>query len=813
MPKIEVNENLFFNLLGKKYDWDTFEKKLTFAKAELDEKPNENEPEDERTIKIELNDTNRPDLWAAGGLARCLREHEGAKHSDYSKFLSSKGNLKDSGNRLAIVDSNLKNIRPFMVAFVISGKPIDNAMLIDIMQTQEKLAWNFGRKRKSLSMGVYRAANLKWPVHFVADDPDSVSFVPLQDTKKQTLREIIENHPKGKEYGWILKDFDKYPVLHDDSGEIMSMSPIINSATLGQIEVGDKDLMVELTGDNMENLMLAANIVACDFYDAGFEILPIKVHHEYETGFGKDVVIPYYFQSTTNAHLSAINKKLGVDLTKAEVLKALELMGNKVESKDIPTEKENENFVKANKTDVLFTVIPAPYRNDFLHEVDVIEDVMIGRGLDTFEPEAPNDFTIGRLLPITNYSRKVKNIMAGLGYQEMIFNYLGSKKSYIDNMGIDGKNVIEIANPMSENYQFVRPSIIASLFEAESQSANAVYPHKIFEVGKVAFIDPSENTGTKTIQSLGFLTASNNANFNDAASEVSTLLYYLDHKYEVKETEDPRFILGRQAGILVNGKQVGIFGEIHPQILENWQVGVPCVAGEINLEDLMENEPKEHSDLSKSSQKAGSSEKNQKSENQSQSQPTKSEQSVKSEKSAQKTEPKNEGPKLAENQVEHFNKYIELKVAKVVDIKCNPEGEKLYIETLDDGSGIPRTIQSGLRPYLREDEILGKNVIIAANLAPRKMRGVESRGMLLAADYVEDGKEKVELLTAPWAAPGTQVVLEGCEPCEKPAKIDFDKFAKVEYKIENYSAIVAGKKIFADGKAITTEKTKDGEIS
>lgn len=813
MPKIEVNENLFFNLLGKKYDWDTFEKKLTFAKAELDEKPNENEPEDERTIKIELNDTNRPDLWAAGGLARCLREHEGAKHSDYSKFLSSKGNLKDSGNRLAIVDSNLKNIRPFMVAFVISGKPIDNAMLIDIMQTQEKLAWNFGRKRKSLSMGVYRAANLKWPVHFVADDPDSVSFVPLQDTKKQTLREIVENHPKGKEYGWILKDFDKYPVLHDDSGEIMSMSPIINSATLGQIEVGDKDLMVELTGDNMENLMLAANIVACDFYDAGFEILPVKVHHEYETGFGKDVVIPYYFQSTTNAHLSAINKKLGVDLTKAEVLKALELMGNKVESKDIPTEKENENFVKANKTDVLFTIIPAPYRNDFLHEVDVIEDVMIGRGLDTFEPEAPNDFTIGRLLPITNYSRKVKNIMAGLGYQEMIFNYLGSKKSYIDNMGIDGKNVIEIANPMSENYQFVRPSIIASLFEAESQSANAVYPHKIFEVGKVAFIDPSENTGTKTIQSLGFLTASNNANFNDAASEVSTLLYYLDHKYEVKETEDPRFILGRQAGILVNGKQVGIFGEIHPQILENWQVGVPCVAGEINLEEVMENEPKEHSDLSKSSQKAGSSEKNRKSENQSQNQPTKSEQSVKSEKSAQKTESKNEGPKLAENQVEHFNKYIELKVAKVVDIKCNPEGEKLYIETLDDGSGIPRTIQSGLRPYLREDEILGKNVIIAANLAPRKMRGVESRGMLLAADYVEDGKEKVELLTAPWAATGTQVVLEGCEPCEKPAKIDFDKFAKVEYKIENYSAIVAGKKIFADGKAITTEKTKDGEIS
>ena len=60
MPKIEVNEKLFFNLLGTKYDWDTFEKKLTFAKAELDEKPDESALENERVIKIELNDTNRP---------------------------------------------------------------------------------------------------------------------------------------------------------------------------------------------------------------------------------------------------------------------------------------------------------------------------------------------------------------------------------------------------------------------------------------------------------------------------------------------------------------------------------------------------------------------------------------------------------------------------------------------------------------------------------------------------------------------------------------------------------------------------------
>ena len=190
-------------------------------------------------------------------------------------------------------------------------------------------------------------------------------------------------------------------------------------------------------------------------------------------------------------------------------------------------------------------------------------------------------------MPLTLFSRKAKNVMVGLGYQEMIFNYLGSKKDYIERMNIDDSEIIEVANPMSENYQFVRPSIIASLLRAEAGSANAIFPHKIFEIGKVAFLDDKENTGTKTIQSLGFMTAAGNANFNSAASEVSSLLYFLDHEYKVEECEDPRFIPGRQAAVMVNGKKVGVFGEVHPQVLENWSITVPCVAGEFNLEELM----------------------------------------------------------------------------------------------------------------------------------------------------------------------------------------------------------------------------------
>ncbi len=776
MPKIEVNEQLFFKLLEKKYNYDELEKVLTYAKAELDEKPDTSKPESERVIKIELNDTNRPDLWSTNGVARQLRLHRGGKTVDYSKFLSTKENIKDCGNRIVTVDPELKDIRPFMVAFVINGKPIDDPMLKDIIQTQEKLAWNFGRKRKSISMGVYRVEEIKFPVHYKAVDPDTTSFVPLQFEKPLTCRQILTEHPKGKDFGWIIKDFKKFPILTDDKNEIMSMAPVINSATLGAVQVGDKGLMVELTGDNMENLMLAANIVACDFADVGYEIEPIMVKHPYATCFGRDVVAPFYFQPTTKATLKHINKLLGTNFDDATVLDALTRMGSKVVSKKIADD------------DFEYTLSPAPYRNDFLHEVDIIEDVMIGTKLETYEPAKPNDFTIGRLLPITYYSRKAKTLMIGLGYQEMIFNYVGSRKDYIENMNIDPTHVIEIANPMSENYQFVRSDILSSLLRAESKSANAIYPHKIFEIGKVAYLCPEENTGTRTRQCLGFLSAESNANYNTAASEVASVLYFLDHKYEVKESNDPRFIPGRQAAVIIKGKQIGVFGEIHPQVLENWAITVPCFGGELDLEELLAATPDPHS------KKA---EKTEQKKEESKSTPAK----------------KSEGPKFADDQVAYFNEHIELKVAVIKSVECNPQGDRLYIEHMDDGSGEDRIIQSGLRPYLKEEDLLGQHVIIASNLAPRKMKGVESRGMLLAADYTEDGKEKVELLTAPWAAAGTPVILEGADTSfQKPAKIDIDKFCKVEMKIKDFTAQIDGTKLTADGKPLTTTKSNDCEI-
>lgn len=185
-------------------------------------------------------------------------------------------------------------------------------------------------------------------------------------------------------------------------------------------------------------------------------------------------------------------------------------------------------------------------------------------------------------------------------------------------------------------------------------------------------------------------------------------------------------------------------------------------------------------------------------------------------KKEKKQEKKAEPAVLPEaEQPAHFAKNIQFKVAKIVKVDRNPDSDKLYVEHLDDGSGTDRVIQSGLVPYLKEEDLLGKHVIIADNLAPRKMRGIESRGMLLAADYTdESGKECVELITAPWAEPGTKVVLEGDDVnAEKPAEIQADVFFQIEIKVCNRTVQIGGKNLTAAGKALSTEKTVNGPVS
>ena len=565
MPKIDAPEKLFFKLLGKEMTDEELIDIFPVAKAELDGHDKEN-----RVLKIELNDTNRPDLWSPAGVARALSTYESGE-IPYYDFFSTKDDEKDSEGRMVIDHESAIGIRDYSIGFACRGVEVDDDLLANLIQSQEKLCFNFGRKRKTIAMGIYRSNLINYPVHYAAVDPDTTAFVPLGMDEKLSLREICQKHPKGKEYGYIVSSYDKFPYLYDDKGETLSFPPVINSARIGAVEVGDSEFFIEVSGPILNDLLLAVNILACDLSDMGFEILPVKVRFNQDTPYGREITVPYYFQEPQRASLSTIRKTLGLDLSREECVKALARMG----------------VYAVSDEDYVYIECPE-YRNDFLHEVDVAEDVMIGHGLNLFTPVMPTDFTVGRLSPVEEFSRKVKDIMTGLGFQEMMYNYLGSRREYIDNMHISDEKAVFIANPMSENYEVIRPSILPCLLESERVSGHAVYPHLIFECGKVTVKDESDNSGTHTGNSVGFFASDLQMGYNNAASYIQTLMYFLRKEYSLAPVEDdPRFIPGRAAYVMYKGEKAGIFGETHPQVLESWGCTMPSVMAELDMDILL----------------------------------------------------------------------------------------------------------------------------------------------------------------------------------------------------------------------------------
>jgi methionyl-tRNA synthetase len=163
-------------------------------------------------------------------------------------------------------------------------------------------------------------------------------------------------------------------------------------------------------------------------------------------------------------------------------------------------------------------------------------------------------------------------------------------------------------------------------------------------------------------------------------------------------------------------------------------------------------------------------------------------------------------------------KRVELRVAKITKVEQHPEADKLYIETLDDGSGEDRTIVSGLVPYYSVEQLTGKHIILVANLKAAKLRGVKSHGMLLAASRKDGDEEVVSVIEAPWAQPGTRILVE--DPSEttdrgeggETTQIDIDTFFDIPLKAEGGLVMVGTKNLIADGRVLESPVVPDGSI-
>ncbi len=433
-----------------------------------------------------------------------------------------------------------------------------------MIQLQEKVSTTFGRNRKEIAIGVYDLNRIKPPIKFTTVKPDGIRFIPLEFRRELTPRQILKEHPKGREFGHLLEGLPEYPMFIDSAGEVLSIPPIINSEYTGKVAKETKDVFIECSGFSLRFLIPALNVMVTALSDRGGEIETVKVVYP-----GRILETPELEPKKFELDLDYLNRVSGLNLSMERVCRFL-----------------NQARYEAKPSGKRIKLLYPAYRQDIMHQRDVIEDVLISYGYNKIEPVIPKLATIGNQKSVEVFSNKVSDIMAGLGLQETLSYILTNKRNLFEKMNLREGSVVEIENIVSANWSVFRTWLLPSLLEFLSRNKHVEYPQRIFEIGDVVNLDNREETKTKDTRKLAVTLTDNSIGYEDISSMLDSLLRGLGIKYTLNRIEHTSFIKGRVAGIFFKGRKIGLVGEINPLVLEKWDLEKPTVGLELDLSAL-----------------------------------------------------------------------------------------------------------------------------------------------------------------------------------------------------------------------------------
>ena len=543
MPTITLNKEVFEQLVGEKLPLEELKDRISMLGTDLESIEN-------NEIKVEIF-PNRPDLLSEQGFARAFSSFIGVK-TGLRKY-----DVKESGEKL-IVETSVKEIRPFTACAIVKNLKLDEEKIEQVIQIQEKLHVTYGRNRKKCAIGVYPLEKIKFPIRYKADSPDKIKFQPLEAASKMTAQNILEEHKAGKEFAHLLEGKEKYPFFIDANDNILSMPPIINSDDTGRVTEDTTELFVECSGFDFEVLHKCLNMIVTALGDMDGEIYSMTLEYE-----GGNKITPDLKPSKMRLDLEYLNKRLGLELNESEAEKLLERMGFSYEDGNV--------------------LIPA-YRTDILHQIDLAEDLAIAYGYENFTEEIPNVSTIGEEDQFSVFSRKIREALVSLKLIEAK-NYLLITSEDLNEKMLLENELIPLQNALGEHNN-LRNSIIPSLLKNLTDNQHHEYPQNIFEIGRAFVKDDKEETNIKETEKLGLCLCHDKTDFTEVKQALDSLINSLGLEVIVKETEHHSYINGRVGEIIVNDVSLGVIGELHPQVLTNWDLMVPVVCIELDLDKL-----------------------------------------------------------------------------------------------------------------------------------------------------------------------------------------------------------------------------------
>ncbi len=542
MPTITCSLKDLQNLVRRQLPESKLRELLQSAKAELEQIHGDE-------LSISCGDTNLPYLWSVEGLARFLRGILGVQVG-----IAEVKTEKQQYN--VLVDSSVSVVRPYIACFVAKGPALTEELLIQLIQLQEKLSENFGRKRSKVSIGLYPCAKIQFPVLYKAIDPESVKFIPLEGRAEQTASQILKTHPKGVQYRHILANAKRYPMLMDSAKQVLSFPPIINSANTGKLEPGVTEIFFDATGTDQASVELVASIVANALADRKYKIYSCIIKYGRQT-----VVCPETKAWKWRFNEKNVEKILGIQLSKKTIQELLQKAGYDYKPP--------------------FVFVPS-YRKDILHDVDIIEDIIIMYGYTQITSKPLTKLTIGKLLKDRKLLNNTRLILAGLGFQECMNAMLSNKELLSDKMQLPNKTIVELENPVSGLYAVLRSWLTPLLLDVLSKNKHVGFPQRVFEQGLIV----RKEIGIVEENHVAGVVSHASTDYTEIRKDIDFFLRKLNVSYTLVEEDYVWCISGRSAKIMINSVECGLLGEVHPEVLRRFGIENPVSCFEINLSKI-----------------------------------------------------------------------------------------------------------------------------------------------------------------------------------------------------------------------------------
>ncbi|KAF2200737.1 phenylalanyl-tRNA synthetase beta chain [Delitschia confertaspora ATCC 74209] len=589
MPTISVDKAELFKELGREYTTEEFDELCFEFGIELDEDTSESKkPEDlaqPPQLKIEIP-ANRYDMLCFEGIAMNLRVFlEKQKLPKWTLSAPAGGELQT----LTIKEETTR-IRPLCSGVVLKGIEFTQARYDSFIALQDKLHQNLARQRTLVSIGTHDLDTVKGPFTYEALPPEQIEFIPLNQTKKMNGKQLMEFYEKDKHLGrylHIIRDSPVYPVIYDSNRTVLSLPPIING-NHSKITLDTKNVLIEITALDKTKVEIVNHMLVAMFGSYAESIEPLKIisPHNNETREAPDLT-PREMQ----AEVDYLNQVTGLDLPAQEICKLLERMGY--------TAKPSSSSEKLLDVSVPIT------RADVLHQADIMEDLAIAWGFNKLPRIYPNKTAaVAAPLPMNKLGDIVRFEAAASGWSEVMPLILCSHEENFEwlNRKDSGGVAIKLANPKTAEYQIVRTSLLPGLLKTISSNRHHSVPIKIFEVSDVGFIDLSQERKSRNERHFAAAIMGKTSGFEQVHGLLDRIMLMLKSAfitredglkneglegYWIEEVDDPTFLAGHAASIKLNiaGKNhtIGVFGILHPSVLQKFELPYPVSTVEINL--------------------------------------------------------------------------------------------------------------------------------------------------------------------------------------------------------------------------------------